>query len=161
MIKIKNKHIYGECSFLMKLFIFFKLDSIAWSLRRIYCPVKPNDLVLEVGSGNSPYFRSNVLCDAYIDTDERFHTELIVDRPMVISQVENLPFKNKAFDFVIASHVLEHSPFPEKFLSELQRVAKAGYIEVPDAFMERLTNYTFHRMEISNENNKLIIKKKI
>ena len=73
---------------------------------------------------------------------------------------EKLPFKNECFDFVIASHVLEHSTNPTNFLSELQRVAKAGYIEVPDAFMERLTNYTCHRLEISEDDNGLVIKKK-
>jgi len=153
-------YIYGKCSKLMSFFILIKLDSIAWSLRRLYCPVKKNDLVLEVGSGNSPYFRSNILCDAYIKTEERFYKKLVIDRPMVISNVENLPFKDNSFDFVIASHVLEHSPYPEKFLSELQRVSKAGYIETPDAFMERLTNYTFHRLEITDIKDQLIINKK-
>src|SRR3989344_6935160 len=145
---------------LMRLFKKIGLDAIAWSLRRLYCPVKKNDLVLEVGSGGNPYFRANILCDAYFETQERFFVPLIYDRPTIIAPAENLPFKNDAFDFVIASHVLEHSADPEKFLSELQRVAKAGYIEVPDAFMERLTHYGFHRLEITDKEDALIIRKK-
>ncbi|MEK7635656.1 MAG: class I SAM-dependent methyltransferase [Patescibacteria group bacterium] len=147
-------------SFLMRFFKRNGLDSIAWSLRRIYCPVKKTDLVLEVGSGGNPYFRANILCDAYFETQERFFVPLIYDRPTIIASAENLPFKNDAFDFVIASHVLEHSTNPKKFLEEIQRVGKAGYIEVPDAFMERLTHYTFHRTEITERNGELLIRKK-
>ena len=136
------------------------MEGAAWSMRRLHCPVNKDALVLEVGSGGSPYARANVLLDAYDSTRERHWVPLVVDRPMVLGFVEQLPFKDKSFDFVIASHVLEHSSRPEKFLSELQRVAKAGYIEVPDAFMERVNPYKDHRLEITERDGKLIIKKK-
>ena len=144
----------------MRFFRRIGMDSIAWSLRRLYCPVAKRDLVLEVGSGGSPYFRANVLCDAYEVTQERFFAPLVHDRPTVMAFVEELPFKDDCFGFVIASHVLEHSADPEKFLSEIQRVGRAGYIEVPDAFMERLTHYGFHRLEITDKSGELIIRKK-
>lgn len=137
-----------------------KLEALAWSFRRIHCPVDKKALVLEVGSGGNPYARSNVLLDAYEHTRERHWAPLISDRPTVLGFVENLPFKDKAFDFVIASHVLEHSTDPEKFLSELERVAKAGYIETPDAFMERVNPYRDHRLEVTIRDEKLIIRKK-
>lgn len=144
----------------MRFFRRIGMDSIAWPLRRVYCPVNKKDLVLEVGSGGSPYFRANVLCDAYEETQERFFVPLVRDRPTIMAFVEELPFKDNSFDFVIASHVLEHSADPEKFISEIQRVGKAGYIEVPDAFMERLTHYGFHRLEITDKDGELIIRKK-
>jgi len=122
--------------------------------------VKKKDIVLEVGSGGSPYFRSNVLCDAFESNHHRQNRSLVVDRPLVIGYVENLPFKDDSFDFVIASHVLEHSDDPAKFLNEIQRVGKAGYIEVPDAFMERLTGYHEHTLEITDKNHELLIRKK-
>lgn len=153
-MKIKSE------SRVMRFFRKLGLDSIVWSLRRLYCPVKKEDLVLEVGSGGNPYFRANVLCDAYFETQERFFVPLIHDRPTIIASAENLPFKNDAFDFVIASHVLEHSTDPQKFLEEIQRVGKSGYIEVPDALMERLTHYTFHRLEIAERDGRLLIRKK-
>ena len=149
-----------EQSKLMRFFLKLNLDSIAWSLRRLHCPVGKNDLVLEVGSGGSPYARSNVLCDPHEETWERHFTPLIKDRPLIRAFAEELPFKDNAFDFVIASHVLEHSTNPEKFLSEMERVAKAGYIEVPHGFMERLTAYPFHKLEITKNGNKLVIRKK-
>ena len=144
----------------MRFFRAIGLESIAWSLRRLHCPVDDDALVLEVGSGGNPYARANVLLDAYEATRERHWVPLKIDRPLVLGFVEKLPFKDHAFDFVIASHVLEHSAHPEKFLAELQRVAKAGYIEVPDAFMERINPYTDHRLEITCRDDKLIIRKK-
>jgi uncharacterized protein YbaR (Trm112 family)/SAM-dependent methyltransferase len=136
------------------------LDRLAWPLRRLHCPVTKEALVLEVGSGGNPYYRSNVLLDAYEETRHRHWAPLITDRPTVLGFVENLPFKDKVFDFVIASHVLEHSADPARFLNELQRVAKAGYIESPDAFMERVNPYLDHRLEITERDHKLLIRKK-
>ena len=135
-------------------------ESIAWALRRFHVPVDPRALVLEVGSGGNPYPRANVLLDAYETTRERHWAPLATDRPTVLGFVENLPFKDRAFDFVIAAHVLEHSADPVRFLAELQRVAKAGYIEVPDAFMERINPYRDHRLEITCRDQKLVIRKK-
>lgn len=133
---------------------------LAWALRRFHTPVTPSALVLEVGAGGNPYPRANVLLDAYEATRERHWAPLTSDRPTVLGFVENLPFRDKAFDFVIAAHVLEHSADPERFIKELQRVASAGYIEVPDAFMERINPYMDHRLEITSRNNSLVIRKK-
>jgi len=156
----KNMKNYKAQSLPMRFFRAIGLERIAWSLRRLHCPVNKDALVLEVGSGGNPYARANVLLDAYEETKERHWVPLKADRPMVLGFVESLPFKDKSFDFVIASHVFEHSVQPEKFLAELQRVAKAGYIEVPDAFMERINPYTDHRLEITCRDNKLIVRKK-
>jgi SAM-dependent methyltransferase/uncharacterized protein YbaR (Trm112 family) len=145
---------------LMKLLLRLGLVRLAWSLRRFHVPVSEDALVLEVGSGGNPYFRANVLLDAYQDTRERHFAPLVADRPTVLGLVENLPFKDSSFDFVIASHVLEHSARPEQFLGELMRVAKAGYIEVPDALMERLNPYLDHRLEITDRGGALVIRKK-
>lgn len=147
-------------STLMKLFQKIRLDSVAWSLRRIHIPVNKDALVLEVGSGSNPYFRANVLLDAYEATQERHWTPLIKDRPTVLGYAENLPFADQSFDFIIASHVLEHSTDPVKFITELMRVGKAGYIEVPHAFAERISSYYDHRLELMVENGVLKIWKK-
>jgi SAM-dependent methyltransferase len=151
---------YQSISMFMKVLLRIDAVKIAWAFRRLYCPVKKDALVLEVGSGGSPYHRANVLLDAYEDTRERHWAPLVTDRPCVLGYGERLPFKDKVFDFVIASHVLEHSSDPESFLSELERVAKAGYIETPDAFMERINPYWDHRLEVSHKDGKLVIKKK-
>jgi uncharacterized protein YbaR (Trm112 family) len=150
----------NDKSILMQLCLCLGFERLAWSLRRLYCPVDSTALVLEVGSGGNPYFRSNVLLDAYEVTQQRHWAPLVTDRPTVLGTVERLPFRDQTFDFVIASHVLEHSADPGAFLAELQRVAKAGYIEVPDAFMERLNPYRDHRLEITLRDATLVIRKK-
>jgi ubiquinone/menaquinone biosynthesis C-methylase UbiE len=100
------------------------------------------------------------LVDAYEETQERHWDSLVHDRPTVLANGEKIPFKDNAFDFVNAAHVLEHTSDPASFLSELQRVARAGYIETPDAFMERINPYKDHRLEVTVRNNALVIRKK-
>ena len=157
---MNNESSYPPESLPMRCFRRLQMDSAAWSLRRLHCPVSRDALVLEVGSGGNPYPRANVLMDAYEETGERHWVPLITDRPFVFGFTEYLPFKTRAFDFVIASHVFEHSPNPERFLSELQRVAHGGYIETPDAFMERINPYPDHRLEITVRDGALVIRKK-
>ncbi|MGA7992931.1 MAG: methyltransferase domain-containing protein [Thermoanaerobaculia bacterium] len=137
------------------------MERLAWALRRLHCPVGSDALVLEVGSGGNPYARANVLLDAYEETRERHWTPLSVDRPFVFGSVERLPFRTRAFDFVIASHLIEHVADPARVLGELERVAPAGYIEVPDAFMERVNPYLDHRLEITSRGGALVIRKKV
>lgn len=153
-------HKLPEHSKLMSAFLAMGKVKLAWACRRLHCPVPASALVLEVGSGGSPYFRANVLIDAYAETRERHWAPFITDRPSVLGMGEALPFRDKSFDFVIASHVLEHSADPESFLRELQRVAKAGYIETPDAFMERINPYWDHRSEVTVRDGVLEVRKK-
>ena len=149
-----------EPNFVVKTLRKLGCEKLAWASRRYFVPTPKKSLVLEVGAGGNPYPRANVLLDAYIETRERHWAPLVTDRPTVLGFVEELPFKDNSFDFVIAAHVLEHSANPEKFISELERVAKSGYIEVPDAFMERINPYKDHRLEIANFDGELVITKK-
>ncbi len=120
--------------------------------------------MLEVGSGDSPCPRSDVLFDMSLEGNERVGGKTVRDRPLVLGQAERLPFKDKAFDFVIAFHVLEHSRDPKAFLSELERVANAGYIETPSLWGEHVQPLTMHRLEVGLEEVKgepqLVIRKK-
>ena len=51
---------------------------------------------------------------------------------------KKLPFKDKEFDFVIASHVIEHVEDFEFFVKELERVSPRGYIELPTRLGDNL-----------------------
>ena len=51
---------------------------------------------------------------------------------------QKLPFKDKEFDYVILSHVLEHVQNILEFTKEVERIAKAGYIELPTKLADNL-----------------------
>lgn len=136
------------------------IGRIKWALRKVRLPVGKNALVLDVGSGNSPYPRSDVLLDRLKGDAHRCGQALIVDRTLVLGDAFQMPFKDKAFDFVVASHILEHMKEPEIFLAELMRIAKAGYIETPNAIGEQIVPMNIHCLEVMNLDNKLVIRKK-
>ena len=60
------------------------------------------------------------------------------DKSFVKINEKKLPFKDKEFDFVIASHVAEHVEDVSFFLNELSRIGKKGYIEVPTRLEDNL-----------------------
>lgn len=119
-------------------------------------------LVLDVGSGGSPSPFADVLADKYFGgSAHRCGRGLKIDRrPLVLTDGCRLPFRDKEFDFVICSHVLEHIPEPRPFLEELGRVGKAGYIETPSVIFERLIPYDIHCLEVSVGAEGLVIAKK-
>ena len=86
--------------------------------------------VLDVGSGHNPHPRADVLLDKHLQDDtERSGKPLKVDkeRNFVEGDAESMPFKDKEFDYLIASHIAEHVGNPEKFCKELMRVGKGVY----------------------------------
>jgi hypothetical protein len=110
--------------------------------------VAPDALVLDVGGGARPFPRADWVLDA-ISYDargalgwigdpagERFTPETWVQRD--ICDREPWPFADRQFDFVVCSHTMEDVRDPVWVAAELQRVAAAGYIEVPSV-REELT----------------------
>lgn len=107
-------------------------------------------LVLEIGSGDNPNPRSNVLLDRFLGSDNRERGgDLVVDRPFVVADAHHLPFKEGAFAYIICSHILEHMDDPVLFAGELSRVGKAGYIQSPSEIAERLFHWSFHRWYVN------------
>lgn len=133
---------------------------LKWAMRKAHLPVGYDGLVLDVGSGGKPFPRADILLDRVSGAEHRQGNALVVDRPIVLGDACKMPFKDKSFDFVIASHILEHIPTPEIFLCELMRVGKAGYIETPNAVYERINPFSIHCLEVHNVGNKLVIHKK-
>ena len=87
------------------------------------------------------------------------------DREFVKLNDKTLPFKDKEFDFVVASHVIEHVEDVEYFIKELQRISSKGYIELPTILEDNLVfenkkEHLWH-MEFDDVHNQLIISKKI
>jgi SAM-dependent methyltransferase len=131
-----------------------------WSLRKLRLPIHSTDLVLDVGSGANPHPRADVLLERYVSGEHRHGALAVADRPIVFADACRMPFKDKAFDYVIAFHVLEHVPTPELFLNELMRIAKAGYIETPNVMFEHMLPYDVHCLEVMNLGERLFIRKK-
>jgi SAM-dependent methyltransferase len=130
--------------------------------RKFRLGIRRNELVLDVGSGNDPHPRADVLCDSILEGNSERAGPLARDsRPFVLGDLENLPFADKAFDYVISSYVLEHVRSPDRAISELMRVGRRGYIETPSEFTEKLASLPFHRWFVRLEEGTLIFRKKL
>ena len=115
-------------------------------------------LVLEIGSGDNPNPRSDVLVDRFLGSDNRERGgDLVVDRPFVVADAHHLPFKDGAFAYSICSHILEHMDDPEQFARELRRTSAAGYIQSPSEIAERLFHWSFHRWYVNLVGETLVL----
>ena len=116
--------------------------------RRLQIPVGPADLVLDVGSGDKPHWRADVLLDWFpteADGAQRSGSAAAkISRPLFAGDAAHMPFADRAFDYVICSHLLEHVVDPAGVIAELMRVAKAGYIEVPEASSAKIVDFPTH-----------------
>ena len=88
--------------------------------------------ILDIGCGYRAHKNASVMAD--IQDFSNFYKE----RKFVQIQGKNLPFKDKEFDFVIASHVIEHVEDFEFFIKELERISSKGYIELPTRLGDNL-----------------------
>lgn len=94
--------------------------------------IRPGEQVLDVGSGESPFPYATVLVDRFLEPSEHRYGPLIREgKPLALADIQNLPFRDKCFDFVCCSHVLEHVDDPIKACAEIMRVGRRGYIETP------------------------------
>jgi hypothetical protein len=107
----------------------------------------PDAVVLDIGAWGRPFNRANYVLD-----QESFETrghyglpaqggesEMFTRESWIqwdICSREPFPFGPKEVDFVICSHTLEDIRDPLWVCSEMVRIAKAGYIEVPSRAAE-------------------------
>jgi len=115
--------------------------------------------ILDIGCGYSAHKNASVICDVQ-DLSNLYKNKHFVKLTSKI-----LPFKDKEFDFVIASHVIEHVEDVEFFMKELQRVSSKGYIELPTILEDNLVfenkkDHLWH-MEFDDDKNQLIVSKKV
>ncbi|RWY48160.1 class I SAM-dependent methyltransferase [Mucilaginibacter gilvus] len=124
--------------------------------------IKKNYHVLEVGPGNYPHKRSNVLVERFIDINYHRSGDLKVlgNQTLIEADGHALPFKEKEFDYVICSHVLEHVDDPAKFLAEQFRVAPRGYLETPSIIGEYLMPKESHKWVLQEIDNKIVMYEK-
>jgi SAM-dependent methyltransferase len=125
--------------------------------------------VLDVGSGDRPFARATVLVDRLprrqvgargVSTENPTATIVHYGKPFVVGELEALPFADQSFDFVYASHVIEHVTDPLRAVTELTRVAPRGYVECPRAWFEFVDGSPFHRWLIDLAGDELLFRPK-
>ena len=88
--------------------------------------------ILDIGCG----YTANKYATTIADVQD--FTDFYKSKKFVKINDKKLPFKDKEFDFVIASHVIEHVEHLEFFIKELERIATKGYIELPTRLGDNL-----------------------
>jgi hypothetical protein len=134
---------------------------LAASAQRILDTLDDDAVVLDVGGAMKPFNRADWIMDALPyerrgqlgsigGESERFDADTWVMRDFC--DHEPWPFRDKEIDFVICSHTLEDVRDPIWMCSEFNRIAKAGYIEVPSRLEEQTygfqgpwTGWSHHR----------------
>lgn len=124
--------------------------------------IKKRDRVLEIGPGQNPSYRSDVLVEKYVDSNYHRGSDVRIypHQKFVNGDGENLPFKDNEFDYVICNQVLEHVEHPEKFVKEMCRVARRGYLETPSFIGEYLFPKKSHKWVILDVDGKLVMYEK-
>ena len=103
------------------------LDSINNTLSK-----NPNWKILDIGCG----YRANKFATVISDIQDL--SDYYKNRKFIRVTDKKLRFKNNEFDFVIASHVIEHVEDFEFFIKELERISNKGYIELPSRLGDNL-----------------------
>jgi len=117
-------------------------------------------LLLDVGGYARPFLRADYVIDIFpyetrcivADGIGRLPTTCLHRDPLpgerfrketwIIHDIcSGFPFPDKMFDFVVASHVLEDVRDPIRACSEIIRVGRAGYIEVPSRIIEQTMGF--------------------
>ena len=118
----------------------------------------PRWKVLDIGCGYRAHPSATVIAD--VQDLSSYYKE----KKFIKINEKKLPFKDKEFDFIIASHVIEHVEDFEFFIKELERISAKGYIELPSRLGDNLVfeNKTDHVWWFlyDDVNNKLVASKR-
>ena len=145
--------------------------------RRLLQTIPDNARVIDVGGGAAPFPRADYVIDAMpygkrgAGSDGNIHKQLEVtprysaDRWIQKDLCDRCPWPiaDKAFDFAVCSHLLEDVRDPIWVCSELRRIAKSGYIEVPSRVVEQAkgvenpchAGFYHHRWLITRDHDRL------
>lgn len=120
--------------------------------KRLLERLGPDEVVLDIGGWGDPFERADWVIDVFPYETRGFyerqgwgeqrnrHAERFTQQTWIQRDVcdrEPFPFADRSIDFVICSHTLEDIRDPIWVCAEMNRVAKAGYIEVPSRLEEQ------------------------
>lgn len=99
---------------------------------------KSGESIIDIGGAMDPVPIADVVVDLIPPTTK-------VDKFYQVDiTCQGLPFQDKSFDICVCSQTLEDLTSPMLVLSEMQRVAKRGVIEVPHRGVESLKNLHYN-----------------
>jgi hypothetical protein len=152
------------------------------NVSRVMAQIKRSDVVLDVGGWAQPFRRANFVIDVFPyetrgwlsniglpasvgEGEECFNKDSWIQRDLC-ARVP-FPFEDKSVDYVVCSHVLEDLRDPLWVCSEMIRIGKRGYIEIPSRIQEfifdsrtKTVGAPHHRWLISIERNKITFEMK-
>ena len=107
------------------------------SKEHVLKPLKKNQnnwKILDIGCNLAAVEYAQTVAD--IEDFSKFYQEK--NKEFILIKNKTLPFKDSEFDFVYASHVIEHIDDVSFFISELKRISKQGYIELPSLLEDNI-----------------------
>lgn len=123
------------------------LDQIAM-MKQAQTIFGPTSLVLDAGAGEGRYRRflehTRYLAVDFGEGDEAWDYSALD----VVADLHHLPFANAALDGVVCTQVLEHVRYPDRVVSELARVLKAGghlFLSAPQGWHQHQKPHDFFR----------------
>ena len=113
----------------------------------------PSWKILDLGCGYTANKNATVVAD--VQDLSNFYK----DKKFIKINEKKLPFKDKEFDFVITSHVIEHVDDSDFFIKEIERISNQGYIELPSKLGDNLVfeNLTDHIWWFDYDDEKQIL----
>jgi Methyltransferase domain len=116
------------------------------SAKRILERIDEHQVVLDLGGWGKPFTRADWVIDLMPyetrglygrdgEGEERFGPDTWIQRDLC--DREPYPFADDEIDFVVCSHTLEDVRDPVWVCREINRIGKAGYVEVPSRLEEQ------------------------
>ena len=97
--------------------------------------------IIEIGGGHDPFAGVTHAVDKFPEDNTQRAGDMVRVKGVEFKEgdLEAIPFPDEPkFDFLYASHVLEHTHNPQKAISEINRVASRGYLETPSPLREQI-----------------------
>jgi hypothetical protein len=123
--------------------------------------IKETETVLEIVNRGDLFGRADLTADISKDVISHYpDAERRRPKRLVESRATTLAVSDKEMDMALARGALEYLDDPGKMCSEMQRVAKRGFIEVPRSCLEYVLGRPGHRWLCELENGTLVFRRK-
>ena len=153
---VNTSNIFSVISF----FLILLAGRALWTFRKFKFETK-RGTVLYMGTDTIPPPRADIIV-RFVGNKDNFRSEIDTKNRQIYCFCDptELPLKSKSIDYLIVSNLVEFCNYPTKLLKEVERVAKAGYLESPHVIAEYLYPHPFRVNEIVYHEQKFLIRRK-